>query len=256
VTPFFHIHDEISNHDNSLCQLIRYAIIENIMKKILVVDDEKKIVEIIKAYIEREGYQVLTAFDGKTALEIALRERPALIVLDLMLPEISGWDVCRAIRKEAEIPIIMLTARDEVTDKIIGLEMGADDYVTKPFDPKELVSRVRAVLRRSETRRAQTDIINVGEIKMDTAKRLVYREEITIDLTPNEFDLLRVMAENPGRVFSRMQLLDKVQGDAYEGYERTIDSHIKNLRKKIELDPDHPKYIVTVYGVGYKLEEK
>ena len=225
------------------------------MKKILVIDDEKKIVEIIKAYLERDGYQVISAFDGKTALALADNQHPDLIILDLMLPEISGWDVCRMIRKESEVPIIMLTARDEVTDKIIGLEMGADDYVTKPFDPKELMSRVRAVLRRAESTARQTRIIQIADLLIDTDKRQVRRNEISIELTPNEFDILRVMAENPGRVFSRMQLLDKVQGDAYEGYERTIDSHIKNLRKKIETDPEHPHYVITVHGVGYKLEE-
>ncbi len=225
------------------------------MKKILVVDDEKKIVEIIQAYLERDGYQVITAFEGKTALALALSQRPDLIILDLMLPEISGWDVCRMIRKESDIPIIMLTARDEVTDKIIGLEMGADDYVTKPFDTKELVSRVKAILRRVESKTGQKNIIQIADLYIDIEKRQVRRNEISVELTPNEFDILRVMAEIPGRVFSRMQLLDKVQGDAYEGYERTIDSHIKNLRKKIEADPEHPRYVITVHGVGYKLEE-
>jgi DNA-binding response OmpR family regulator len=225
------------------------------MKKILVVDDEKKIVEIIQAYLEREGYQVLSALEGKNAIALAQNQHPDLIVLDLMLPEISGWDVCRMIRKESDVPIIMLTARDEVTDKIIGLEMGADDYVTKPFDPKELVSRVKAILRRTESKTSQKNIIQIADLFIDIDKRQVKRGETGIELTPNEFDILRVMAENPGRVFSRMQLLDKVQGDAYEGYERTIDSHIKNLRKKIETDPEHPRYVITVHGVGYKLEE-
>jgi DNA-binding response OmpR family regulator len=226
------------------------------MKKILIVDDEKKIVEIIKAYMEREGFQTLTAFDGKTAIDLALSQHPDLIVLDLMLPEISGWDVCRRIRKTSEVPIIMLTARDEITDKIVGLEMGADDYLTKPFDPKELVSRVRAVLRRTEPKVVPKNVIKIAGLSIDIEKRQVHRDEVAVELTPNEFELLRVMAENPGQVFSRMQLLDKVQGDAYEGYERTIDSHIKNLRKKLEIDPEHPRYIITVYGVGYKLEEK
>ena len=225
------------------------------MKKILVVDDEKKIVEIIKAYLEKDGYQVIAALDGKTVLELAFQQSPDLIILDLMLPEISGWDVCRSIRKKSEVPIIMLTARDEVTDKIIGLEMGADDYVTKPFDPKELISRVRTILRRTESKVISRDIIQIGELSIDPAKRKVRRDNQVIELTPNEFELLRVMAENPGRVYSRMQLLDLVQGEAYEGYERTIDSHIKNLRKKIEPDPERPRYIITVYGVGYKVEE-
>jgi len=224
-------------------------------KKILVVDDEKKIVEILKAYLERDGYRVIAGYDGQSALELARRYSPDLIILDLMLPEVSGWDVCRELRKESDVPVIMLTARDDTTDKIIGLELGADDYVTKPFNPKEIISRVRAVLRRSAGKAVPIAILNVGEIIIDTEKRLVRRGDWKIDLTPIEFEILRVMAENPGRVYSRMQLLDKIQGDAYEGYERTIDSHIKNLRKKLELDPEHPRYIITVYGVGYKLGE-
>jgi DNA-binding response OmpR family regulator len=225
------------------------------MKKILVVDDEKKIVEIVKAYLERDGYQVLAAYDGKSALEMALNQQPDLMVLDLMIPEISGLDVCRALRKDSNIPIIMLTARDEVTDKIIGLETGADDYITKPFDPKELLSRVRAVLRRTEGKSSQKNILSIDELHIDTEKRQVLRSKEAIELTPIEFDLLKVMAENPGRVYSRMQLLDIIRGDAYEGYERTIDSHIKNLRKKIEADPEHPRFIITVFGVGYKMVE-
>lgn len=224
-------------------------------KRILVVDDEKKIVDIVKAYLEREGYQVIAAYDGEAALDLAHRQPLDLIVLDLMLPEISGWDVCRTLRKDSDVPIIMLTARDETTDKIVGLELGADDYVTKPFDPKELVTRVRTVLRRSERRVASKPILNVADLSIDVEKRLVRRGTEDIVLTPVEFELLRVLAENPGRVYSRMQLLDRAQGDAYEGYDRTIDSHIKNLRKKIEPDPDHPRYIITIYGVGYKLEE-
>ena len=224
------------------------------MKKIMVVDDEKQIVDIVKAYLDREGYQVITAYDGRSALDLARRQRPDLIVLDLMLPEISGWDVCRALRKDSSVPIIMLTARDEVSDKIVGLELGADDYVTKPFDPKELVSRVRAVLRRAESSIAPQAMLNIADLTIDIEKRLVRRGGKPIELTPIEFELLKLLAESPGRVYSRMQLLDKVQGDAYEGYERTVDSHIKNLRKKLEPDPGHPRYIITVYGTGYKLE--
>jgi len=226
------------------------------VKKILVVDDEKKIVDIVRAYLEREGYQVVVAYEGKSALELARRQSPDLIVLDLMLPEISGWDICRTLRQESDIPIIMLTARDEMADKVVGLELGADDYVTKPFDPKELVSRVRAVLRRSEVRTMPKALLKVADLSIDTEKRQVIRSGEAIELTPLEFDLLRTLAESPGRVYGRMQLLDRLQGDAYEGYERTIDSHIKNLRKKLEPDPNHPRYIVTIYGVGYKLEEK
>lgn len=226
------------------------------MKKILVVDDEKKIVEIIKAYLEREGYQVAAAYDGKSALEAARNQNPDLIVLDLMLPGISGLDVCRTIRKESQVPIIMLTAKDEVTDKIIGLETGADDYVTKPFDAKELVSRIRAIFRRTAEKSEQTPIIKIGNLEIDVQKRQVSRDKNKFDLTPIEFDLLKSLAETPGRVYSRMHLLDKVQGDAYEGYERTIDSHIKNLRKKIEVNAERPEYIITVHGVGYKMMEK
>lgn len=225
------------------------------MKKILVVDDERKIVDIVEAYLKREGYQVIVAYEGKLALELARKQRPDLVVLDLMLPEISGWDICRILRKESNIPIIMLTARDETTDKIVGLELGADDYVTKPFDPKELVSRIRAVLRRSEGKVETEATLNIANLSIDASKRLVRRGSEIIRLTPIEFEILRVLAKSPGRVYSRMQLLDVVQSDAYEGYERTIDSHIKNLRKKIEPDPDHPRYIITVYGIGYKAEE-
>lgn len=225
-------------------------------KKILVIDDEKKIVDIVKAYLEKEGYQVAVAYDGKSALDLTKTHSPDLVVLDLMLPEVSGWDVCRELRKNSNIPIIMLTARDEVPDRIVGLELGADDYVTKPFSPNELVSRVRAVLRRSESKATPKAVLTVADLTIDVEKRQVHRDNEAIDLTPMEFDLLKVMAENPGRVYSRMQLLDMTQGEAYEGYERTVDSHIKNLRKKIEPDPNTPKYITTVYGVGYKLEEK
>lgn len=222
------------------------------MQKILVVDDEEKIVNIIKAYLEKEGYNVVTAFDGRVALEKARGNKPDLIVLDLMLPELSGWDVCRTLRAESSVPIIMLTARDEDTDKIIGLEIGADDYVTKPFNPKELVSRVRAVLRRTERQEEEQDIIEVGDLSIDIGQHQVRRGEKHIELTPIEFDLLKLLAQNPGRVYNRMQILDRLQDDAYEGYERTVDSHIKNLRKKIEFDSNHPRYILTVYGVGYK----
>jgi two-component system OmpR family response regulator len=224
-------------------------------QKILVVDDEKQIVEIIKAYLERDGYKVITAHDGQAALETARRELPGLIILDLMLPEVSGWDVCRALRKDSEVPIIMLTARDDTTDKIVGLELGADDYVTKPFDPKELVSRVRAVLRRSESKTPPSRHTVIGGLSLDFEGRTLRRGGVPIELTSTEFDLIKVFAESPGRVYTRMQLLDKIQDEAYEGYERTIDSHIKNLRKKIETDPNHPRYIITVHGTGYKLEE-
>jgi DNA-binding response OmpR family regulator len=224
-------------------------------KKILVVDDEKKIVDIVKAYLERDGYRVIVAYDGRLALQMARSEFPDLIVLDLMLPEVSGWDVCRIVRNESNVPIIMLTALDDDSDKILGLELGADDYVVKPFNPKELVSRVRAVLRRTEGAAIKTKRIELTGLTIDMEKHEVKCGDRLLELTPTEFELLRVLAETPGRVYSRMQLLDKVQGSAYEGYERVIDSHIKNLRKKMEPDPERPKYVVTVRGVGYKLGE-
>ena len=226
------------------------------MKNILVVDDEKRIVEIIRAYLEKDGFRVSTAGDGKQALSLVRSEKPDLIVLDLMLPEVSGWDVCRTLRKDSDVPIIMLTAREDVTDKIVGLELGADDYVTKPFDPKELLSRIRAVLRRYEGRVSTHSVINIGDISIDVERRMVKRGDAEIELTSTEFDLLRVLAENAGRVFTRMQLLDKLQGEAYEAYERTIDSHIKNLRKKLEPDPNRPRYILTVHGAGYRVAEE
>ena len=224
-------------------------------KKILVVDDEKKIVDIVKAYLERDGYKVIVAYDGRLALQMARSESPDLIVLDLMLPEVSGWDVCRTLRTESNVPIIMLTALDDDSDKIVGLELGADDYVVKPFNPKELVSRVRAVLRRAEGAAVKTKRIEIADLSIDLERHEVRRGERLVELTLTEFELLRVLAEAPGRVYSRMQLLDKVQGSAYEGYERTIDSHIKNLRKKVETDPEQPRYVITVRGVGYKFGE-
>jgi len=224
-------------------------------KKILVVDDEKKIVDIVKAYLERDGYRVIVAYDGRLALQMARSEFPNLIVLDLMLPEVSGWDVCRTLRAESNVPIIMLTALDDDSDKIVGLELGADDYVVKPFNPKELVSRVRAVLRRAEGAAVKTKRIEFADLSIDLERHEVKRGDRLVELTLTEFELLRVLAEAPGRVYSRMQLLDKAQGSAYEGYERTIDSHIKNLRKKVETDPERPKYVITVWGVGYKFGE-
>ncbi len=220
--------------------------------KVLVVDDEEKIVRIVKAYLEREGYTVVAAYDGKAALALARTEAPDLVLLDLMLPQVSGWDVCRTLRAESSVPIIMLTARDEDTDKVVGLELGADDYITKPFNPRELVARVRAVLRRTESTPEKRRLV-FDDLTVDLDKHEVRHAGRLVELTPTEFDLLRVLAEAPGRVYSRMQLLDRVQGYAYEGYERTIDSHIKNLRKKLEPNPDRPRYVVTVRGVGYKL---
>jgi DNA-binding response OmpR family regulator len=220
---------------------------------ILVVDDEPKIVDIVRAYLAREGYRVLVAYDGREALTLARRERPDLLVLDLMLPEVSGWDVCRALRAESALPILMLTARDDTTDKIVGLELGADDYLAKPFDPKELVARVRAVLRRTAAPAPTARVLRHADLEIDVERHDVRRTGQPVALTPSEFALLQALAERPGRVWTRLQLLDRLQGAAFEGYERAIDSHVKNLRHKLEPDPRQPRYVETVYGVGYKL---
>jgi len=224
-------------------------------EKILVVDDERKIVDLVRMYLEKDGYRVLAAYDGRQAVELSRRERPALVVLDLNLPEVDGLEVCRAIRRESAVPIVMLTARDEDTDKILGLELGADDYVTKPFSPRELVARVRAVLRRTQGADAKNERIEAGDIVVDLPRHEARRGGEILDLTPTEFRLLEVMAGDPGRVFTRLQLLDRVQGEAYEGYERTIDVHVKNLRQKLEKDSASPRYIITVHGVGYKFSD-
>jgi two-component system alkaline phosphatase synthesis response regulator PhoP len=225
------------------------------MTKVLVVDDDPGIVKVVRAYLKQEGFQVLVAYDGKKAMHVARHDKPDLVVLDLMLPEMDGWEVCRALRKESDVPIIMLTARVEETDKLIGLELGADDYVTKPFSPRELVARVRTVLRRVQGVPPKPEVISRGEITVDLSRHSVTIRGEPVDLTPTEFDLLGVLMQDAGRSFTRSQLLEQVQGYAYEGYERTIDVHIKNLRQKIETDSRNPQYIKTVYGVGYKFEE-
>ncbi len=223
--------------------------------KILVVDDEAKIVRLVRSYLEQAGFAVVEAGDGQTALIQARRERPDLVVLDLGLPGIDGLEVARTLRRERETPIIMLTARIEDTDKIVGLELGADDYVTKPFNPRELVARVRAVLRRTAgaTTAAAPETLRAGGLTLDMGGHQAALDGRPLDLTPTEFELLGVLLRNPGRAFTRLELLDRVQGDAYEGYERTIDAHIKNLRAKLGDDPRRPRYIQTVFGVGYKL---
>lgn len=221
--------------------------------KILVVDDEAKIVKLVRSYLEQAGFQVVDAGDGQTALIQARRERPDLIVLDLGLPGIDGLEVARTLRREHNTPIIMLTARIEDTDKIVGLELGADDYVTKPFNPRELVARIRAVLRRTSGGVPPPEILRAGGLVIDIRGHQATLDGRTLDLTPTEFDLLAVLLQSPSRAFTRMELLDRVQGDAYEGYERTIDAHVKNLRSKLGDDPRHPRYIETVFGVGYRL---
>ena len=224
---------------------------------ILIVDDEPKIVKTVRAYLEKAGFRVVSAGDGQMALTIFRHEKPALVILDLGLPRIDGLDVARSLRQESNVPLIMLTARVDETDKLIGLELGADDYVTKPFSPRELIARVRAVLRRAgDEREAAPPPIIAGEITIDRERRLVMVGDKAVDLTPTEFDLLVVLARHPGRVFTRLELLDRVQGYAFEGYERTVDAHIKNLRQKIEPDPKTPRYVLTVYGVGYRFAEE
>jgi two-component system alkaline phosphatase synthesis response regulator PhoP len=225
------------------------------MSRILVVDDDPGIVKLVRAYLEQVGFEVAVAYDGKKAMQIARNNRPDLVILDLMLPEMDGWDVCRALRKESDVPIIMLTARVEESDKLIGLELGADDYVTKPFSPRELVARVRSVLRRVEGMPARPERFSRADITIDLSRHLVEVRGRPIDLTPTEFDLLATMMEDPGRAFTRSQLVESVQGYAYDGYERTIDVHIKNLRQKIEQDARNPQRVKTVYGIGYKFED-
>ena len=222
------------------------------MKTILVVDDEPKIVQLARDYLEHAGFAVQAASDGKSALAIARSAKPDLIVLDLGLPQLDGLDVTRALRKDSNSPIIMLTARAEESDKLIGLELGADDYMTKPFSPKELVARVRTVLRRADSSSATADLIRVADLTLDVPRMRLTIADHPIELTPTEFQLLAALARQPGRIFTRAQLLDAVRGVAFESYERAIDAHVKNIRHKIEPNPHEPRYILTVYGVGYK----
>lgn len=227
-------------------------------QRILVVDDDRQIIRLIRSYLEQANYQVLTAYDGETALHTIRRERPDLVVLDVMLPDRDGWDILRVVRSDdalADLPIIMLTARVEDTDKIVGLELGADDYITKPFNPREVVARVRAVLRRAAGGPAKTQVLQVGKLRMDVDRHEVSVEGEPVDLTLTEFDLLKLLMENPGHAFTRVELIEQGLGYSYAGMERTVDSHVKNLRKKIEPDPNAPTYIETVYGVGYRLRE-
>ena len=221
-------------------------------QKILVVDDEAALREMIRVYFEQEGFQVVEAANGREALFVARHEKPDLIVLDWMMPEMNGAEFIRAHSKDADTPVIMLTARVDDADKIIGLELGADDYVTKPFNVRELTARVRAVLRRVNKVDTETDVLRAGDIELDRAGVMVTVAGQRVELTKTEFELLAAFMSAPGKVFSRLDLLDHVSGDAYEGYERTIDVHIRNLRAKIEPDPKNPKYIETVYGMGYR----
>jgi len=222
-------------------------------KKILVVDDKPELRTLLKSYLTQEGFEVAAASNGQEALYVARYEKPDLIILDLMMPEMSGYDFIRSYSRESDTPIIILTAKLEENDKVLGLELGADDYVTKPFSPRELAARVRAVLRRLEKGSAgESEILRQGEVTLDRAGRTTVVSGQTVDLTPSEFDLLSILMSTPGRVFSRLELLDRLQGTAYEGYERTIDVHVRNLRTKIEPDPSNPCYIETIYGAGYR----
>lgn len=225
-------------------------------RTILVVDDEKKFVSVLRAYLEKAGFGVVSAGDGKEAIAAFRYSKPNLVLLDLNLPEVDGLDVARTIQRESTVPIIMVTARVEEADRLIGLELGADDYITKPYSPREVVARVRAVLRRTGGVSAPVEILRSGAIEMNLTKHSVTVGGRPIELTPTEFDLLGALMQEPGRAFTRMQLLDRVQGEAFEGYERTVDAHIKNLRQKIGDDPRHPRYILTVFGVGYKIAER
>ena len=220
-------------------------------KKVLVVDDDAKTVELVKLYLDRDGYEVLTAYDGVEALRLAREGYPDLIVLDLMLPDIDGLEICRTLRRESDVPIIMLTARTTDRDKLAGLDIGADDYVTKPFSPKELAARVRAVLRRLPGERGPEEI-KIGKLSMNFATHEAWFAGRPLNLTSVEFKLLGILAKEPGRVHSRTSLIEEALGYDFEGFDRTIDVHILNLRKKVEPDPSRPRYIKTVYGLGYK----
>jgi DNA-binding response OmpR family regulator len=221
-------------------------------KTILVVDDEERLRSLLRTYLTQEGYHVTTAANGREALRVARQEKPDLIILDIMMPEMDGYEFIRTFRQEQHAPVIMLTARVEEADAVLGLELGADDYVTKPFSPRVLMARVRAVMRRGGASEPQAEILRAADIVLNRATHRVSVGDRAVDLTPSEFDLLSALMAAPGRVFSRLDLLDRVQGVLYEGYERTIDVHIRNLRTKIEPDPRHPRYIETVYGVGYR----
>jgi DNA-binding response OmpR family regulator len=221
-------------------------------KKILVVDDKLELRTLLKSYLTQEGFDVVTANDGQEALFVARHEKPNLIILDIMMPEMGGYEFMRAYSREADTPVVILTAKVDENDKVLGLELGADDYVTKPFSPRELTARVRAVMRRAEKQANGQEILRVGAIELDWAGRTTTVNGQPVILTPSEFSLLGTLMATPGRVFSRLELLDRLQGTAYEGYERTIDVHIRNLRAKIESDASKPHYIETVYGAGYR----
>ena len=225
------------------------------MRTVLVVDDELKITRLVRDYLEQAGFVVATASDGPGAMAAARQLKPDLIVLDLGLPGMDGLDVIRALRTASTVPVVVLTARADESDRIVGLEMGADDYLIKPFSPKELVARVRAVLRRTDLATAGPEVVRAGDLVMDRDRRQVKVGGRTVDLTATEFELLHVLARQPGRVFTRQQLLEAIHGVAFESYERAIDAHVKNIRRKLEPEPQRPRYLLTVHGVGYRLAD-
>jgi two-component system OmpR family response regulator len=223
-------------------------------RKVLIADDEQPILDTLSAYLRRDGLEVLTARNGRDAVYLFRHEKPDLVILDVMMPEMDGWTAARLVRKESDVPLLFLTARDDEADQLVGLEIGADEYVTKPFSPRVVAARVRALLRRVYgDLAAETTVWRVGELQVNAETRLVTMRGARIDLTPSEFGILQALAARPGRVFTRMELLDQVGGEAYAAYERTVDVHVKNLRAKLERDPHAPEYIETVYGVGYRL---
>ncbi|MBI4485632.1 MAG: response regulator transcription factor [Acidobacteria bacterium] len=225
------------------------------MKQILVVDDEPRSAEICRDYLQRAGFKVVTALNGADALTLARTAQPDLVVLDLGLPKMDGLDVTRALRKHSNVPIIMLTARVEESDKLIGLELGADDYLTKPFSPRELVARVRAVFRRTDIGPGRGDVIRAADVMLDIPRMRARVGKRIVELTATEFELLAMMMRQPGRVFTRGQLLDAIRGEQAESFDRAIDAHVKNLRRKLEPDPRTPRYVLTVYGVGYRFAD-
>ncbi len=227
-----------------------------VSRTVLVVDDEPEIVRLLRSYLERDGYRVVTASNGEEALYVARHESPDLVLLDILMPRMDGLEFTRRVRREQDVPIIMLTARAEEMDRIVGLEIGADDYVTKPFSPREVVARVRAVLRRAQPKPEAPPILRVGPITLDRSRHTVTVDGEGIDLTPTEFGILETLMKAPGRVFSRGEILEAVHGVTFEAYERTVDAHVKNLRGKIEPDRESPRYIVTVRGAGYRLESE
>jgi two-component system alkaline phosphatase synthesis response regulator PhoP len=224
------------------------------MATVLVVDDEPKIARLLRDYLERAGFGVSVAHDGREALMRVRTERPDLVILDLGLPQLDGLDVTRALRRDGDVPILMLTARDDEADRVAGLELGADDYVTKPFSPREVVARVRAILRR-HGRGTGAELVRIGSLEVDAARMRVAVDGRTVEVTATEFALLAALARQPGRVFTRAQLLDAIHGTAFDSYERAIDAHVKNLRRKLETDPHQPRLLLTVHGVGYRLTD-